>query len=166
RLKRFIIANTGPAGTTLSGNVIQPSSPFVIQNGCTSFSLPGGASCSLDVAYSPTSSAHDTGAIEILSNASDNPSTSVSLTGQGGCDANFNVSGLIVPRHQPSPSSCWATAGAVMVTWRTGTIQDEISVANLADSAPPATTVYLDRLHDLPWHQGLLGAGETVNFLN
>jgi len=155
KTERFIIKNTGPAGSTLNGTVAQPLSPFTIQSGCTSFSLLSGQSCPVNAAYSPSVAGQDTGAIDISSNDQNTPTYSLPLMGKAGCNTNFDVSGLIIPRQQPSPTSCWATAASMMVTWHTRTFQTEMVVASLADSAPPPVTTFVQRLQNPPDQQGL-----------
>ena len=73
------LTNTGPITLTISS--ITASGDFLQRNNCGS-SLPPGESCTVNVAFAPTTKGQRTGALTVTDNAPDSPQT-VALTGTG-----------------------------------------------------------------------------------
>jgi hypothetical protein len=99
------VTNTGPAALSISGVYVtgQGVSDFFQSNACGS-SLGSGASCSINVTFSPVGTGGYSASLEIIDNASDSPQT-VSLAGSGVTPAtppgtyNFVVSGTGYSSH-------------------------------------------------------------------
>ncbi|HMG52967.1 MAG TPA: choice-of-anchor D domain-containing protein, partial [Kofleriaceae bacterium] len=75
------LSNPGTATTTLSG-ITSTSSEFAVQSSTCGASLAAGASCTVGVSFSPSSSGARTGALTVASSAPGSP-LAVALTGTG-----------------------------------------------------------------------------------
>lgn len=105
--KMFVIYNTGDAPLSVSQAVIggPDAGQFAIvgdQDFCSGQSVPGGGSCILTVRYSPAGQSPVSATLTVASDASNNPSATVNLTGTG-APANPGPSGPQGPRAIPEP---------------------------------------------------------------
>jgi hypothetical protein len=112
------LTNTGQA--SLSIYSVSASSPFTATNYCSAL-LPGGGSCSISVAFTPSATGSKSGLLSIVDNAGGSPHT-VSLSGAG---TDFSVSA--------SPASGTVRAGQ--------SIQFTINVAPVAGPYNPGVAL-------------------------
>jgi hypothetical protein len=117
------VKNTGTASTSIT---VAASSSYGQTNNCTS-SLGGGATCTINVTFSPTTSGSLPGSITITDSASTSPQ-SVSLSGTGTSTGNTTVT--VTPASEAFASTAVGdTSAAKIITVKnTGTSSTTISV--------------------------------------
>jgi hypothetical protein len=134
------LSNTG--NTALTGIVISPTlSEFGLVNGCGS-SLLAGASCSLNVSFSPTSVGTRLGALNLTSNATSNPG--VLLSGYG-VASNVPICTLAaapasIRRGRSSTLTASCSPAATNYAWTGGSCAG--TSASTCNVAPVASTSY------------------------
>jgi lysophospholipase L1-like esterase len=82
--KPVTITSSGTASLIINSVTLSGSSYFAISGGCTAGStLAPGATCTINVAFTPAAAGSVTGNIAIVSNASNTPTVNVALSGTG-----------------------------------------------------------------------------------
>ncbi len=126
--KPVTVKNTGNMSTTLS---IAPATGDYAQTNTCSSTLSAGASCTVNVTFTPTATGTRTGAISITDQASNSPQ-SVSLTGTGTSGGTVTIT--VTPTSETFPAQTVGTTSAAktVTVKNTGTASTMISI-------PPAS---------------------------
>ncbi len=125
--KTLTLANSGSSSITIAS--ITATAPFAATSQCGS-SLASGASCTVQVSFTPTASGAATGTLTIASSAANSPQTAA-LTGQG---SDFSIAVL--------PTSASVTPGTTAQSTATITALDGFSSSialTCTSTAPQAT---------------------------
>jgi Abnormal spindle-like microcephaly-assoc'd, ASPM-SPD-2-Hydin len=125
------VTNTGGAALGISG--IAANQPFAIMTSTCTGSLAGGASCSVNISFTPQTSGSVTGAFTITDNASGSPQ-SVALTGTTPAAVSLSPSSLTF-----SGQAIGTTSAAQTVTL-SNTGGASLSISSIATSLPFAQT--------------------------
>ena len=112
KTQRFIIENTGAAGSTLAGTVMPPLLPFSIMAGAGGFSLAAGANTEVDIQFEPSALGSFSDSVVIASNDPVTPSLTVPLSGKGS-----NLSTVTVWIDAFIPYSSFGPAFLLPQTW-------------------------------------------------
>jgi hypothetical protein len=134
------LSNTG--NTALTGIIIAPSlSEFGLSSGCGN-NLLAGASCSLNVTFSPASVGTRVGALNLTSNAASNPS--VVLTGYGVASnvpiCTLSASPSKVKKNGTATLTPSCNPAATSFAWTGGTCQG--TTGSTCTVTPAVTTAY------------------------
>ncbi|HEV2343175.1 MAG TPA: discoidin domain-containing protein, partial [Actinocrinis sp.] len=161
------VSNTGNAAATISS--ITTSGPYTQTNNCGS-TLAAGASCTVNVTFTPTASGAQSGALSIASNAPGSPAT-VNLTGTG-VSANTNLalnqptsaSGYTqtyVPGNavDGNTSSYWESTDNAFPQWLQVDLGSSKSISRIVLDLPPSTA-WATRTQTL----SVLGSTDGTNY--
>jgi phospholipase C len=168
-VKTVTLTNTGSASLTITS--ITPSGDFAENDNCGT-NVAAGASCTINVTFTPTDSGSRTGTVSIIDNASGSPHT-VALSGKG-TFLGYNPPGLDFGNQQVGTSSNFKT----VTLKNTGTVSLPITInltgANAGDFskatncaaslAPNASCVV--RVTFTPTQSGARSAGLSVTDAN
>jgi hypothetical protein len=161
------VSNTGNAAATISS--VSASGPFAQTNNCGS-SLAAGASCTVNVTFTPTTTGSQSGTLSIASNAPGSPAT-VSLSGSG-VSANTNLalnqptstSGY-VQTYAPAnavdgnTSTYWESTNNAFPQWLQVDLGSSKSIGRIVLNLPPSTA-WATRTETL----SVLGSTDGTNF--
>ncbi|WP_277041042.1 choice-of-anchor D domain-containing protein [Actinacidiphila oryziradicis] len=159
------ISNTGTTSATVSG--VSVTGDFSQTNNCSTIAV--GASCTVNVTFTPTSGGTRTGSLSVASNANNGPTT-VALTGAG-IDSTTNLAagtptsasssnGTYVPANltDADPSTYWESATG-FPQWAQVDLGKSYSVGKVVLRLPPSTS-WSARTETL----SLLGSTDGTNF--
>jgi alpha-L-fucosidase 2 len=141
------VSNTGTAAATI--NAISATGDFAQTNNCGA-SLAAGASCAVNVTFTPTAAGSRTGSVTVTSNAPGSPHT-VALSGTGvAANTNLAAGKPVTVTSQVggfpgsnsvdgNPSSYWESASQAFPQSSTVDLGSAMSVSRIVLKLPPAT---------------------------
>ncbi|WP_246143800.1 choice-of-anchor D domain-containing protein [Actinacidiphila oryziradicis] len=160
------VTNSGTTSASVSGVAV--TGDFSQTNNCSTLAV--GASCSVSVAFKPTTGGSRTGNLTVTSNANNSPTT-VSLAGSG-IDSTTNIaagrpasasssSGAYVASNltDPDASTYWESANGSFPQWAQADLGQSYSVGKVVLKLPPSTA-WGARTQTL----SLLGSTDGSNF--
>jgi hypothetical protein len=159
------VSNSGTTSAAVSG--VSATGDFSQTNNCTTLAV--GASCTVTVRFTPTSSGTRTGAVTITSNANNSP-TSVGLTGSGiGTDTNIalgrpatassSVNGALTPNlvTDGDANTYWESANNAFPQWVQVDLGSAQSAGRIVLQLPAAWGARTETL-------SVLGSTDGTNF--
>ncbi|HEY2673087.1 MAG TPA: choice-of-anchor D domain-containing protein [Rugosimonospora sp.] len=141
------VTNSGTTSATVSG--VSATGDFSQTNNCSTLAV--GASCTVTVKFTPTTSGTRTGTVSITSNANNSPTT-VSLSGSGigsgtniaagrPATASSQVNGTQAPATATDgdPNTYWESANNAFPQWLQVDLGSSYSVGKVTLDLPPST---------------------------
>ena len=141
------MSNTGTTSATVSG--VSASGDFSQTNNCSTLAV--GASCTVTVRFTPTTSGSRTGAVTVTSNANNSPTT-IALSGSGiGTTTNIaagkpatassqvNATQAAATATDGDANTYWESANGAFPQWLQVDLGSALSIGKVTLKLPPAT---------------------------